>query len=101
MEFSELSTQRKASYENYSAVRNQILEWTATKSKMAVMIRTTDKKSIVGESDDDKKGTDSRSFFMGFWFSQKAKFAFRRIYGFSEKYIFFIISKLKNYPRYF
>lgn len=42
-EFSELSAQRKAQYENYRKAKTDMLEWAATKSNMEAMLRTTDK----------------------------------------------------------
>jgi len=43
VEFSELSTQRKAQYETYKTARKEMLEWGATKSNIEAMLRVTDK----------------------------------------------------------
>ncbi|HCR44328.1 MAG TPA: hypothetical protein DIV41_07070, partial [Ruminococcaceae bacterium] len=42
-EFSELSTQRKAQYEDYRKAKTDMLEWAATKKNMERILRTTDK----------------------------------------------------------
>ena len=43
-EFLELSTQRKAQYEDYRKAKPEMREWAATKSNMEAMIRSTEKK---------------------------------------------------------
>lgn len=42
-EFSELSAQRKAQYEDYRKAKTDMLEWAATKNNMERILRTTDK----------------------------------------------------------
>ena len=42
-EFSELSAQRKAQYEDYRKAKTNMLEWAATKNNMERILRTTDK----------------------------------------------------------
>lgn len=42
-EFTELSAQRKAQYEDYRKAKANMLEWTATKNNMERILRTTDK----------------------------------------------------------
>ena len=43
-EFLELSTQRKAQYEDYRKAKPEMREWAATKRNMEAMIRSTEKK---------------------------------------------------------
>ncbi|MEA4946987.1 MAG: relaxase/mobilization nuclease domain-containing protein [Oscillospiraceae bacterium] len=72
-EFLELSAQRKAQYEDYRKAKIDMLEWARRKTIWRESFGRLIRKSIRSVSDDGKKGADSRSFFMGFGFSQQAK----------------------------